>query len=124
MIHFHPDAVIYKIDRPLIHGLIKRGAFSGLRDGHERELGEAKIIGFKIHHPSGEVEHDDMAEEEEEKEAVEQEPMMSWLLLPTAMFAGIAAMALVGVVVSIALRGQGGEAEYVQVVGVERSVTP
>jgi len=51
MIHFHPDAVLYKIDEQLVQSLIDRGAFSGLQDGREHHLGEASIVGFKIHHP-------------------------------------------------------------------------
>jgi len=41
MVRFHPEAVIYKIDKNLIRELIHRGAFGDLRDGRERELGDA-----------------------------------------------------------------------------------
>lgn len=80
IVHFHPDAVIYNIDKPLVHQLIKRGAFQGLWDGREGDLGEAQIIGFKIHHPNGEIEADDM---KEAGPAVHEPP--SWLMLPAAL---------------------------------------
>jgi hypothetical protein len=51
MVQFHPDALHYMVDESLLQALINRDAFSGLSDGREHELGEAKIIGFKIHHP-------------------------------------------------------------------------
>jgi len=60
MIRFHPDAVVYKIDKDLISSLIENGAFRGLRDGREEDLGEAHIVGFKIHHSSGAVDSHDV----------------------------------------------------------------
>jgi len=54
-VHFNPDGVVYKIDENLMDSLIKRGAFNGLKDGREHELGEARITGFKIHHGGAET---------------------------------------------------------------------
>lgn len=94
-VHFDPDAVIYNINKPLVHQLIKRGAFQGLWDGRERDLGEAQIIGFKIHHPNGEIEADDMKEADP---AVHDPP--SWLILPAALLV----VSLLSVAVLFAVR--------------------
>jgi hypothetical protein len=51
VVHFHPDALIYKVDEDLIQALIDRDVFRGLTDGREEQLGEVRITGFKILHP-------------------------------------------------------------------------
>ena len=48
VVHFNPDGVVYKIDEDLIVSLIKRGAFNGLKDGREHDLGEARISVYQL----------------------------------------------------------------------------
>lgn len=99
MIHFHPDALVYKVDRALVRALISRGAFQGLRDGREDDRGEASIVSFKIHHSNGEVETDDMypaGETLSEPEEEEAGPLL--LRLPTAPVAVGVAVLITGLI--------------------------
>lgn len=132
MIHFHPDALIYKVDKDLISALIQRGAFQGLQDGRERELGQASIIGFKIHHNNDVTEAHEMehiaktvAQSESESEtrtivqdkgeAKESVPLSVWSRLPAACVAASAAAFLMGLVaVRLASRCHGRCTDYEQ----------
>jgi len=42
-------ALPYKLDEHLLQALLDRGSIRDFKDGREQELGEARIIGFKIH---------------------------------------------------------------------------
>jgi len=53
VVSFQPGSLNYGLTNDFIRTLIRRQAFRGLEDGHEQELGEAKIVGFRIH--SGET---------------------------------------------------------------------
>jgi hypothetical protein len=53
LVSFQPNALNYGLTDDFVRTLIRREAFRGIEDGHEAELGEAKIIGFRIH--SGET---------------------------------------------------------------------
>lgn len=134
IIHFHPDAVVYRVDKDLIRALVHRGAFHGLHDGRERELGEASIIGFKLHHSNGETEtvetrgHERLgewdaghvdAERDMLEQAREAAPLPVWFRLPTAYLVVSAAAVLVGLVaVRFALQWRGRRVDYEQL-GVE-----
>jgi len=90
MVTFNPEAVIYKVDKALLHALVKRGAFEGLADGREDQLGEVHISGFKLHHPNGLVEYDDLSEDEE------LEQQADFTALPAPTIGCIVAVAVVG----------------------------
>jgi hypothetical protein len=100
MVKFHPEAVIYKIDKKLIRELIHRGAFGDLRDGRERELGDAHIVGFSLHHSNGEIETEELDEEVQpiRDENHEQENRDLDTVPPTALVAGCVAALLVSLV--------------------------
>jgi len=124
MIHFHPDALIYKVDANLVHALIKRGSFNGLRDGRERELGEAQITGFTIHHSDDTHESHEVEQEEasaKEAEAVSLEfsfaghQSLARSRLPTPAVVVSASAFLMSVVVAgFAWRSRRSRVEYEQ----------
>lgn len=53
VVSFQEGSLHYGLTDDFIRTLIRREAFRGFEDGHEHELGEAKIVGFRIH--SGET---------------------------------------------------------------------
>jgi len=48
VLSFSPDALHYRVDHDLLSTLVSRGSFGTFSDGREHELGEARIVGFKI----------------------------------------------------------------------------
>jgi hypothetical protein len=47
-ISFQPGSLNYELTEDFVRTLIRRQAFRGIEDGREAELGEAKIVGFRV----------------------------------------------------------------------------
>jgi hypothetical protein len=59
LVDFQKEGLQYKVDKALIHTLLKRGAFRGIEDGRERRLGTADITHFRLHYGDYEPSEDD-----------------------------------------------------------------
>jgi len=59
LVEFTPEALHYKVDKDLIKTLVERQAFRGIEDGRERQLGEAKIVAFRLHEGDSKPSEDD-----------------------------------------------------------------
>lgn len=136
LVELAPSAVQYKVDKDLIQALIRRQAFRGIEDGRERELGAAKIVGFRLHDgdskpsedesdmmPVGPEEKFEVDFTHHHKELIDGKPRQASLPLFT-LVAGAAVLATAALVAGIHRLKHGAQAQPYVSVESELEVAP